>query len=47
MSATHEHLIGLLLGAENDWPAAFEGLARKLGVVTAPDGAGTGSRPSG
>ena len=38
MPATHEHLIGLLLGAENDWPAAFEGLARKLGVVTAPDG---------
>src|SRR6476659_4092447 len=38
MGSATTHLIGLLLGAENDWPAAFEGLARKLGVVTAPDG---------
>jgi hypothetical protein len=38
MPTTHEHLVGLLLGAEGDWPAAFEALARRLGVVTAPDG---------
>ncbi|WP_111766861.1 ATP-grasp domain-containing protein [Nakamurella deserti] len=27
------HLIGLLLGTENDWPRAFEALARRLGPV--------------
>jgi hypothetical protein len=32
------HLIGLLLGTEEDWPAAFETLIRRLGPVT--DGAG-------
>jgi len=32
------HLIGLLLGTEEDWPAAFETLVRRLGPVT--DGAG-------
>jgi hypothetical protein len=26
------HLVGLLLGTEEDWPRAFEGLARRLGV---------------
>ncbi|HET7476337.1 MAG TPA: hypothetical protein VFJ97_10020 [Dermatophilaceae bacterium] len=26
------HLVGLLLGAEEDWPTAFEELARRLGV---------------
>ena len=38
MSASQEHLIGLLLGAEGDWPTAFEALAGRLGMVTAPDG---------
>jgi hypothetical protein len=38
MPAKQEHLIGLLLGAEVDWPTAFETLARRLGVVKAPDG---------
>ena len=38
MPATREHLIGLLLGAEGDWPTAFEALTRRLGPVTAPDG---------
>ena len=38
MPATQEHLIGLLLGAEGDWPTAFEALTRRLGDVTAPDG---------
>ena len=33
-----EHLIGLLLGTEDDWPRAFETLVRRLGPVT--DGAG-------
>ncbi|AKU17486.1 ATP-grasp domain-containing protein [Luteipulveratus mongoliensis] len=33
-----EHLIGLLLGAEEDWPRAFEELLRRVGPVTAPDG---------
>ncbi len=28
------HLVGLLLGTENDWPTAFEALARELGPVT-------------
>ncbi len=34
------HLIGLLLGTENDWPTVFEQLVRRLGRVE--DGAGTG-----
>jgi len=33
MSET-SHLIGLLLGTEDDWPRAFEGLTRRLGPVT-------------
>ncbi|MEN3358981.1 MAG: hypothetical protein V7637_2963 [Mycobacteriales bacterium] len=33
-----EHLIGLLLGTEEDWPRAFEQLVRRLGRVTAADG---------
>jgi hypothetical protein len=37
-TSSQEHLIGLLLGAENDWPVAFEALVTKLGVVTGPDG---------
>jgi hypothetical protein len=32
------HLIGLLLGTEEDWPQAFEAIVRRLGPVT--DGAG-------
>ncbi len=28
------HLIGLLLGTENDWPTAFEALVRQTGTVT-------------
>jgi hypothetical protein len=31
--STH-HLIGLLLGTEDDWPRAFETLTRRLGPVT-------------
>jgi hypothetical protein len=33
-----EHLIGLLLGTEEDWPRAFEELVRRLGAVRAGDG---------
>jgi hypothetical protein len=33
-----EHLIGLLLGTEEDWPCAFEELVRRLGAVRHPDG---------
>jgi hypothetical protein len=33
------HLIGLLLGTEEDWPTAFEEILRRLGPVTGPDGA--------
>jgi hypothetical protein len=29
-----QHLIGLLLATEEDWPGAFEGLLRRLGPVT-------------
>ena len=32
--ATRNHLVGLLLGTENDWPVAFESLVRALGPVT-------------
>src|SRR3954451_25016460 len=32
------HLIGLLLGTEDDWPTAFEELVRRLASVAAPDG---------
>src|SRR5919107_517509 len=33
-----EHLIGLLLGTEDDWPRAYEALLRRVGVITTPDG---------
>ncbi len=32
MAAPNRHLVGLLLGTEEDWPRAFEALARGLGV---------------
>jgi len=32
------HLVGLLLGTEEDWPAAFEALMRRLGPVRAGSG---------
>ena len=32
------HLIGLLLGTEEDWPTAFEEILRRLGPVDGPDG---------
>jgi hypothetical protein len=32
------HLIGLLLGTEEDWPKAFEEILRRLGPVAGPDG---------
>lgn len=35
---TTRHLIGLLLGTEEDWPVAFEELLRRLGPVRGPDG---------
>ncbi len=37
-----EHIIGLLLGTEEDWPRAFETLIGRLGPVV--DGAGTSHR---
>src|SRR5690349_19772429 len=33
-----EHIVGLLLGMEDDWPRAYEALARRLGSVLGPDG---------
>lgn len=30
----NEHLIGLLLGTEEDWPTAFEALLRRLGPIS-------------
>ena len=33
------HLIGLLLGTEEDWPRAFEEILRRLGPVRGPGGA--------
>ena len=32
-----EHLIGLLLGAEEDWPRAFEQLLSRLGPIRTAD----------
>ncbi len=32
------HLVGLLLGAEQDWPQAFEEILRRVGPVTTADG---------
>jgi hypothetical protein len=32
------HLIGLLLGTEEDWPRAFEEVMRRVSTVTGPDG---------
>ncbi len=29
-----DHLLGLLLGTEEDWPTAFEALVRRIGTVT-------------
>lgn len=37
MTATR-HLIGLLLGTEEDWPRAFEEILRRLGPVAGPGG---------
>jgi len=34
-----DHIIGLLLGTEDDWPRAFESLMHRLGPVTADAGA--------
>jgi len=34
VSTPHDHLIGLLLGAEEDWPQAFEEILRRVGPVT-------------
>jgi len=35
----NRHLVGLLLGTENDWPRAFETIVRRLGPIV--DAAGT------
>jgi hypothetical protein len=37
-TTTRSHLVGLLLGTENDWPVAFESLVRALGPI--PDSHG-------
>jgi hypothetical protein len=37
-----EHIVGLLLGTEDDWPRAYEALVRRLGPVV--DGAGNTHR---
>ena len=34
MSDPTRHLIGLLLGAEEDWPKAFEAILRRVGPIT-------------
>ncbi len=38
MADNSRHLIGLLLGAEEDWPQAFEALLRKVGPVKTASG---------
>ena len=42
-----DHLIGLLLGTEEDWPTAFEAIVRRLGAVTTAAASSTGTAPSG
>lgn len=37
--ADTRHLIGLLLGTEDDWPTAFEALVRRLGPIKGDGGA--------
>ncbi|WP_433604168.1 ATP-grasp domain-containing protein [Dactylosporangium sp. CA-139114] len=37
-AGVREHLVGLLLGTEQDWPRAYETLAGRLGTITAGDG---------
>jgi hypothetical protein len=39
MVSSRTHQIGLLLGAEEDWPRAFEALVRRLGVISDSSGA--------
>jgi hypothetical protein len=36
--SSERHLIGLLLGTEEDWPRAFEEILRRLGPVAGPGG---------
>src|SRR3954452_22688985 len=38
MAKDTTHLIGLLLGTEDDWPRAFETLVERLGAITDGDG---------
>jgi len=38
LTTARDHLIGLLLGAEEDWPTAFEALVRRMGLLTTADG---------
>ncbi len=38
MDASQRHLIGLLLGSEEDWPLALEAIVRRLGPVRTADG---------
>ena len=37
MTPPTHHLVGLLLGMEEDWPRAFESLTRQLGVFEYAD----------
>ena len=30
--SVNRHLVGLLLGAEEDWPQAFEAISSRIGV---------------
>jgi hypothetical protein len=41
------HLVGLLLGTEEDWPAAFETLMRRLGPSAPARAMSTPSTSSG
>ncbi|MGH9260010.1 MAG: hypothetical protein ACRD08_08960, partial [Acidimicrobiales bacterium] len=38
MADRFRHLIGLLLGAEEDWPRAFEEILRRVGPITDDQG---------
>ncbi|MBV8948923.1 MAG: hypothetical protein JOZ95_26115, partial [Solirubrobacterales bacterium] len=38
MASETTHLIGLLLGTEEDWPLAFETLVSRMGTITDASG---------
>ena len=38
MEQIRRHLVGLLLGVEEDWPQAFDAILRRVGPITTAHG---------